>query len=62
MLNQSSQKRIEGLDFLCDYAKALMGCGRYEEAKAKVVKVTELASDQMLAQKARAWMLFGYHP
>ena len=59
VLIQSSQKRVEGLDFLCDYAKALIGCGRYEEAKAKIGKVTELASDDMLAQKARAWMLLG---
>ncbi|MCY3764689.1 MAG: sigma 54-interacting transcriptional regulator [Gemmatimonadetes bacterium] len=47
------------LDFLCAYAEALSGCGRFEEARTTLEKAMQRVSAETPVQKAHALRMLG---
>ena len=47
------------IDFLCAYAEALCGCGRYEEAQRELDRVMQWVSDDTPAQRAYGLRMLG---
>lgn len=54
-----SRGTLTHVNFLCAYAEALCGCGRFEEARHELKRAMRWVSDETPAQKAYALRMFG---
>ena len=57
---QSVEDLGRNLEFLCDYARALSHCGRYDDAVIHVQYILTYASDCTQMQKAQALLIQGH--